>query len=471
MVFLDERPAISDPPIDGADALFKEARRRTRRRRASRLAFLGLIVAGAVLTYAFVLAAPPRSADSATPAPAVDRTGFAGHGDLAFVSKGRLWLLNGGTGALAALTRRSQQASSPGFSPDGRWLTYAVTIGGAAGSGQTWIARSDGGTPRRVGGGSGATGWLPDGRLVAASAIWSITPDGVARQVGSAPAGLVAWSPTGDRFVFVSGGLAKPPPQASRGVYRLQVSASLNGSRRTWFETHISFARKSGWQGASLDNVIVLPRHAGILFEEGPGPAESARADGLDLFAINAAGTRPRNLGLTVTEDVSAGANGVFAFTRGGNRYAWVTKAVAICSATAAGCAGIATAARTLSLDPAFAPDGRTLAFVEAARGHQGNIGQSALRRWYATHSLWLAHPGSATPAKIAGTTGAAAPVWSTDGRSLLYVADDALWLLPTLASRPVRIASPLFSPNDWQSFYGQVSWSGQFAWSSGTPR
>ncbi len=68
----------------------------------------------------------------------------------------------------------------------------------------------------------------------------------------------------------------------------------------------------------------------------------------------------------------------------------------------------------------------------------------------------------SATASQLKGTDGAAQA-----GKSLLYVANDALWLLPSVASRPVRVAAPLFTPSDWQNFFGEISWSDQFAWRS----
>jgi hypothetical protein len=55
--------------------------------------------------------------------------------------------------------------------------------------------------------------------------------------------------------------------------------------------------------------------------------------------------------------------------------------------------------------------------------------------------------------------------VWSADGKSLLYVADDGIWLLPTPASAPVEIATPLFARSSWPSYYGQIAWPSQFAW------
>jgi hypothetical protein len=62
---------------------------------------------------------------------------------------------------------------------------------------------------------------------------------------------------------------------------------------------------------------------------------------------------------------------------------------------------------------------------------------------------------------------GATAISVAANGKSLLYVRNDALWLLPTLNGKPVRVAAPLFAPHRWPQYYAQVAWSSQFAWSS----
>ena len=55
----------------------------------------------------------------------------------------------------------------------------------------------------------------------------------------------------------------------------------------------------------------------------------------------------------------------------------------------------------------------------------------------------------------------------SRDDQGLLYVRDDALWLLPKLSGRPIRIAAPLFPLHNWPQYYAQVAWSAQYAWSA----
>ena len=122
---LELRPPAENPEAE-AEALFREARRRTRRRRASRLALAACAVTAAIVIYDLVVGSQPRSSASATPVPAVNRSAFAGHGDLAFISRGTLWVLDGASGALTPVTGPTQQASGPAFSPGGRWLSYGV---------------------------------------------------------------------------------------------------------------------------------------------------------------------------------------------------------------------------------------------------------------------------------------------------------------------------------------------------------
>jgi len=83
-------------------------------------------------------------------------------------------------------------------------------------------------------------------------------------------------------------------------------------------------------------------------------------------------------------------------------------------------------------------------------------------------HQLWLYSLADRSLHEVAAAGGATVPTWSSDGKSLLYVADDGLWLLTGLTAPPVEVAKPLFPANAWPSYYGQVDWSGQFAWSSG---
>ncbi len=149
------------------------------------------------------------------------------------------------------------------------------------------------------------------------------------------------------------------------------------------------------------------------------------------------------------------------------NRYAWQTKTLEICSRASGACAPVRAPKSEHTLDPAWSPDGKTLAFIEAPASSAAGFPQPVVARWYAMHTLWTLRTSSRAAHKITGTHGATAPVWSSDGKSLVYEAGEALWLVPALPGKPVKIAWPLFPPTSWPTYYGQVDWTEQFAWSA----
>ena len=458
MLIDHEPPAVREPVVDDADALIREARWRTRRRRG-RIAVVVLLVGAGVLAFFAATGGGSGIVAETASRPFVDVKTLSHGGELAFVSRGQLWVLDGDTNELVHVSRGSQQAADPQFSPNGRWLTYLVD------STQVWLARSDGASPRYVTTGGGIGGWLPNGRLVAGSGLWTISSAGIVTRVATVPRGLAAWSPDGGRYVFFSGSLGSTT-KASTGTQRLEVASSLNGKRTTWYTGKVSFTQ-SGAQGYFLLDAVVLPAREGILFQFDPDQSADLPADGLELYELRAPGARPKQIGLTLGLPIAIGANGTFAITNGGNRYAWLTKSVETCSAASALCTPVPTAHGELSFDPAWSPNGKQLAFVEAPTISATNFFQATVKRWYASHSLWILQRARTTPDEIKGSGGASSPTWSANGKSVMYVANDALWLLPTLSSKPVRIASPLLTPNNWQSFFGEINWTDQFAWLS----
>lgn len=124
----------------------------------------------------------------------------------------------------------------------------------------------------------------------------------------------------------------------------------------------------------------------------------------------------------------------------------------------------------TVSVDPVWSPDGRTLAFAVAPASTFGGWSPSRLSRWYGGHRLLLYDVARGTTRSAPAARGATVPLWAPNGRSLLYVSGDGLWLLPGLGAKPVEIARPLFRPGHWPAYYGQVDWTGQFAWWSRAP-
>ncbi len=362
---------------------------------------------------------------------------FAGHGRLAYVSRGSLYVLDGSR----VVPVTAGGASAPAFSPDGRWLSYAYR-------GRVGLAHSDGTHPRALRAPSAS--WLPNGELRAGASLYRVAPNGSPVRVGPAPAGLVAWAADGSRYAFVvsRGG--------RNGVELLQAADTPTGPRTTWLRVPQRFTARSGYESPAIANVVVLPGRRGLLVALDPLHSASIAADGVPVYALAAPGASLRKLGTTVYGTASV-AGGRFALGGGFDRYAWRTKHVLTC--TVRRCVPLPSPKGVLTLDPALSPNG-TLAYVTARQESADDFFQRTLRRWYATRRLRVGDR------EIPGSAGAAAPTWSRDGKSLLFVKDDFLWLLPRVDAKPVRVAGPLFPPDAWPSYYGQVDWSQQFAWS-----
>jgi hypothetical protein len=194
-------PAVPADP----DVVIRQARERQRRRRRRTAAVLVLaLVAGAAAWLAVGRpgGAKPAPARQAGPVPAVNAAAFAGHGELAFVSRGTLWVLDGATRALRRVTTPGVTPAGPLFSADGRWLAFAgIPASPAAQGGTVWLAAGDGSGAHQVVSGGALIGWNPASDLLAATAgstVRLITPSGPARTLmRAARIQSAAWSPGG----------------------------------------------------------------------------------------------------------------------------------------------------------------------------------------------------------------------------------------------------------------------------------
>jgi WD40-like Beta Propeller Repeat len=478
MLAIGPLPDLHDEPTD-TEALFKEAKRRERRRRLS----FGL---GAALAIVLIVSAtllvvtgggsrlsPKEATGLAKGKPIVNTNAFAHHGLLAFVSRGKLWVLDGSNGSLRQVKAGNADAVDPVFSADGKWLAFLVEP--YAGSSQLWIARSNGTDAHLVKPLAQASelSWSPTNDVLAAvetpintavpatsanaspSAIWLVSPMGKAHVLAGSPhAANFVWSPDGQEIAFA-------------GNYQfgsLDVVPVAGGTPAVWFQAPYNPTYPDAYSPAVPAKWLTK---GGILFWIDPDDSASVEADGLELNEIYSAGDQPITLGTTLTSagSLTVDVNGHFAIVSGGSRYAWQTKEVEICADISATCTPVLAPTAHVALDPSWSPNGSSLAFIEAPSLSFGNIGQRAVEHWYADHSLWILHIGGGQPIQVAGATGASVPVWAINGKSLMYEANDGLWIVPALGEHPVEIASPLFRANKWPNYYAQVSWSGQFDW------
>lgn len=525
----DQVLAASGGVDDGVDALIREARRRTHRRRLRRLAVFAVVAGAAGLAYAVLLSGGSGVIAGTASSPFVNVRAFEGQGNLAFVSRDRLWVLDGSAGALRSLPRaRHQEALSPTFSHDGRWLAYLThsTNPNRVQPYELWIAHADGSGVRAIGSVNGLVGWSPHADAVAvtvgrqvkyppvgsATMLELVWPGGRRRTLLKAPAkpatlgGVDAvmgavWSPDGSALaVALGGGLADAIDT---------VPVALGSRPTVWFARRGAQPVKvTGMSGAGPTQVI--PDLAGwwpgwgIAFWifDGGGIRDP---DNTPLAVVATPGARPRLVAQTlssgITDAVSPGANDKLALvatsTPGVGRTFGIDKTVETCK-PARGCGAVPRATvwsgpntqtcnpciqpgtprgepgSGVSQDPSWSPTGGLLAYVKAPVADTGAWPSDA---WFADHAVYVLNTRTGATKRIGTVDGAALPIWSGDGRDLLYESSDGLWLMPIASGRPVEIEHPLYSEAEWNtrtshaaniSYYGQIPWNRQFSWSSG---
>jgi WD40-like Beta Propeller Repeat len=474
------RPASTDE----LEALIREARERQRRRRLRIAAAVLVVAAAGAAAYGISRSVGSRapSVDHVPNGPVVNVGAFRQHGQLAFISGTTLWLLDGTTGKLDRLpTPGGFTPSQPVFSFDGKWLAYLEQhLGPATGDdyARLWIAHADGSGAHVVPSLKvyGLFGWSPTADALAVAAgpertkqpcpCYSPTTLRIISAQGSSR--IIArtswlygasWSPDGTKLVIA----ANRYPHSTIAVY----SAS-GGHGTTWLRMD-NHQRLNGMTGVLFDVAGWWPRLGVGVWVFGDGAVRNLDNTPLDL--ITSPGARPRALGQTLsdgtTDAVAASSSGGVAIVtdHGGGRSAWQDKTVKLCSSGTGSCNTLPHARGDVTVDPAWAPDGKTLAYVEAPNVRTGPWSQRALAAWFAAHRVLLYDSSTGRVQALPGAHGATAITWSRNGRSLLYVRNDALWLLPTLDGRPVRIAAPLFPFHNWPQYYAQIAWAHQFAW------
>jgi len=456
--------------------------------------------------------------------PFVNVRAFSGEGELAFVSRGSLWVLDGQWGTLRRLpVPRGMTAASPVFSHDGRWLAYLASHPTANGPTTTrlWLANGDGTGARQVRGidDPQLVGWSPVADVLAVtvgkqSRLELIGPRGSARtlvalsarQARTGSIESAAWSPNGSQIAVSTVGFGGPTSGTIVRAYPI-----AGGTPTTWFQIRndrtLSGARCPACSGGQViaDLIGWWPRW-GIAFWVFSG-GMIHNNDDTPVALLAHPGAAPRVLAQTLssraTDAIAAGANGALALVAStGGREIGIGKTVERCDAAAFSCTPlpdatvwvgpngqrcviptrpaqhclgftIAPAGRPgsgVSLDPAWSPDASALAYVRAPVALTGGWPSPA---WYADHAIYVWNARTATTRRIGAVDGAAVPSWSRDGRDLLYVSDDGLWLAPVPRGRPVEIEHPLFPEQEWKtvqttgtiSYYGQIAWTAQFSW------
>ena len=136
-----------------------------------------------------------------------------GHGQVAFVYAGDLWVASANGGEARRLTAHPGDELYPKFSPDGKWVAFT---GQYDGNSDVFVVPATGGEPRRLTyhpGNDTVLGWSPDGRILFRSnrvsdlpdfdRLFLISPEGGVPELLSIPrATLVSFAADGQRIAF-----------------------------------------------------------------------------------------------------------------------------------------------------------------------------------------------------------------------------------------------------------------------------
>lgn len=377
---------------------------------------------------------------------------WTGSQQLAYVTNGALEVLDG-TGSVRPIFSRSPVCCAK-WSYDGRWLAFT------ANDNELWVSTADGSSMWPVGGTAFQWAWSPAADVLAVlrepTAPNGPQPVDLYRpDAPDAPTGAVgdgwqvfdfAWSPDGSRIALVGFPpelVAHHGPTVMRlGFGRADVAEPVQP---------VEYQSRPGDEAvACLFLAGWAPDGSGVLVWFDPMCSGSVAADGLDLQSIPLAGAVGTTLGDTLVKRawVVPSASGSLALVAGRGRDINATRSVVRCT-SARDCQPVATVGGS-TFDPAWSPDGRQIAFVRTdIEPNTLNLPPARIADYERRH-LWLAQADGSNAREIGGAGGSVgAPLWLQDGRHILYVRADYLWLLDLVDETAVPVAGPLDAKAD----------------------
>jgi dipeptidyl aminopeptidase/acylaminoacyl peptidase len=389
-------------------------------------------------------------------------------GSLAYIQQDGLWIRDLPAGQPRKLVS-GDGIHTPRFSPSGKWIAYVA-------DGAARVVATDGSVTHLPAGTRSQWNTRHDSLLVENRAGLTITAEGDWHAPSHAVLGTslpVVFSPDGAQFVCAGATEGRGPggdPQRTGRLVRVLLERA-GGNPEQIYSKYSAGQIPCAWVGGS------------IFFWEDPDFSASLAADGLPLLRVPAGGGNAEALGFStlVHEDMLSFSprRDMLALCTGGDRQTWTEKRIAVLGGVEA---TYITQPDVAAICPAWAPGGNGIAYSAAPAGEAVG-GEDAVKRVLAKRHLWMAHAsGKKPPRQLTGDPRYRdeAPIWSTDGKYLLYGrirADDgskSLWLMESDGRNPGQVTGPLCGPGTngadaaWFGYYGYIDWRSMFDWHQG---
>lgn len=375
-------------------------------------------------------------AGSAPPTPQPDA--YRDQPPLAYVSKGRVYVLDG-KGNPPLRVRGVSKACCVAFSPDGYYVAFQQR-------GDLWVAEYDGSELHRVARSVGRWAWAPDGQALA------VIPK-PARD-GSGGTGITIYGAEDSTVRDTQLPDHRVLDLAWAGLgRRLAVSAVPARDTTTGARAEVFMLEVPGPYGE--DCPALCPEQPLRVHVEHPdtstGPLFAGWSPSVDAIAVWTAPDNGATLGLVSPRggDITPIAQTLVRrswvqWSRGGDRLlvvdghgreAGAPRSLLLCTA-ATSCRAIAGGNEPVA-DPAWSRAG-IMAYVRTDR-----------------HELWLANRDGADARRVTQAgEGVSGPRWLPDTRHLVFLRDGLVWLLDVNGGEAVPVAGHLDEGDRWEQLY-----------------
>lgn len=378
---------------------------------------------------------------------------------VAFIEDGQLWVKVGpATQARSIVSGGNPHA--PEFSTGGEWIAFLD-------GDQLGVVAFKGGEVYRPLGAQPVSQfqWSPNAGSLAAVTedsvyVTSASASWAPLRVFAGDAESVVFSPDGKQIAISSLESDREgiPKRGRLGVFPVDGSAldKIVATATDW-EQILPFA----WSG---DTIIAWKGEI----------SASAASDGFEVWGYSVSGGVPRKLGgpaLLSRELYDMSPDGSkLALTDGDGRQAWTNKGIAVVD-LGKGEVTLLTSKDAAALYPAWSPSGGQLAFIQGPDAGDVWGGEDAKGALNQRH-LWIMDQDGAHRRQLTSDSKFRdeRPMWSADGRSLLFVRLDhndqaSIWTIDSKGGETRLLAGP-FSLNDegWFGYYGHVDWSDRMA-------